>query len=274
MEQFPPWAQGVDPNVPNAARIYSGMLGDDENLFPADRAAVKIFDAQMPDFRPTVRENRYFLHRVLRYLLGMGVRQFLDVGTGLPTQGNVHEIVGAHRNDAKVVYVDHDPVVLSHARALMTDSDQVRIVEGDARQPDSILTHPDVRDYLDWNDRIAVLMFGLLHFISDADGAYDVVERFKAPLVPGSYVAISHGTVDGLPTPEWMETVNGQYDRTTTPTTMRTHSKIFPFFAGCEMVEPGLVNVMHWRPDGKTAGLLPSDIRLYGGVGRIQARAT
>ncbi|WP_431929987.1 SAM-dependent methyltransferase [Nonomuraea jabiensis] len=264
----PAWFNGVNPKIPSVARIYDFMLGGKDN-FEADRAAAKVLTEKMPNFRATARENRWFLQRVLRHLLAAGVRQILDIGTGLPTAGNVHEIAST----AKVVYVDNDPDVLVHARALLADTDRVRVIGEDARDPDAILTHPEVRDFLDWREPVGVLMIGLLHFIPDADGAYDIVERIKAALSPGGYVAISHGTEDYRPRAEWMQTVQEQYRSSNAQPIMRSYEQILPFFEGCDMVEPGLVNVLEWHPGGTTEGRPPEQIPLYGGVGKIVTAA-
>ncbi|MEV1002674.1 SAM-dependent methyltransferase [Nonomuraea sp. NPDC050202] len=263
----PPWTEAIKPHQPSVARIYDLFLGGKDN-FASDRAAAEAIKEKVPYFQPTVRENRRFLQRAVRFLTDAGVRQILDIGTGLPTAGNVHEIA----SQARVVYVDYDPIVVHHANALLaTETDRVRVVAGDARWPNNILTHPDVRNFLEWREPIGLLMVGLLHFVTDDDGAHDIVEQFKAALAPGSYLVISHGTYDYNPPAEWVQTVQDQYRPSNAEPFMRPKEQVELFFAGCDMVEPGLVNATQWRPDGESEGLPPEQIALYGGVGRIRA---
>ncbi|MGW4412030.1 SAM-dependent methyltransferase [Nonomuraea sp. NPDC004702] len=259
------WAKDIKPNEPSVARIYDYFLGGDNNL-ASDRAAAEVIAKNVPYFEATVRENRRFLQRAVRYLTNAGVRQILDLGTGLPTAGNVHEIAST----ARVVYVDYDAIVVRHANALMADTDRVRVIGADARDPETILTHRDVRDFLDWRDPVAILMVGLLHFMDD-DDATRTVEQFKAALTPGSYLAISHGTEDYNPRPEWVATVQEQYRTSNATPYMRSKRDVEKFFTGCDMVVPGVVNALTWHPDGESEGLPPERIALYGGVGRIRA---
>ncbi|MFD0479928.1 SAM-dependent methyltransferase [Nonomuraea thailandensis] len=229
----PSWVKGVDPTKVSAARMYDAAL-DGVNNLAVDRAAVAAITAITPYYLPTTIENRNVLQRMVRYLREQaGITQFLDIGAGLPTRGQVHEIA----DDAKVVYVDNDPEVIAHARALMAGTDRVRIVEGDARRPDDILAHRDVKDFLDWTSPIGLLLVGVLHFIPDDDGVYDLVERLKAALGPGSYVAITHGTTDGFDL-AWNTAIAQQYESAQNRPHMRSYEEIEPFFANCDLVPP------------------------------------
>ncbi|MCF6467330.1 SAM-dependent methyltransferase [Nonomuraea sp. MG754425] len=258
------WRAGVDPTVPNSARMYDYFLGGKDS-FPADVAAARKVQDRQPIIRAASRENRYFLRRAVRYLAELGIDQFLDLGTGLPTQGTVHEIA----TGARVVYVDHDPMVIAHAHALMIGGDEhrVRIIEGDAREPHTILDHPQVVRHLDFDRPLGVLMLGLLHFIRDQEGAGDVVSEFVRPLVPGSYLAISHGTLDGFDT-RLVADVRLVYENAMSYQ-MRTRAQISRFFTGLDMVEPGLVPATDWRPDGVTEGVPGDKIGLLAGVGVV-----
>ncbi|MEV4079182.1 SAM-dependent methyltransferase [Nonomuraea fuscirosea] len=257
--------RAVDPTVPNSARMYDYFLGGKDS-FPADVAAARRVQDRQPIIQAASRENRHFLRRVVRYLAGeAGIRQFLDIGTGLPTQGNVHEIAP----EARVVYVDNDPMVIAHAHALMIGGDEhrVRIIQGDAREPHTILDHPQVVRHLDFDQPLGVLMVGLLHFIRDQEGADEVVGAFIRPLVPGSHLAISHGTLDGFDT-RTVADVRLVYENAMSYQ-MRTRAQISRFFTGLDMVEPGLVPVTDWRPDDITEGVPGDNIGLLGGVGRV-----
>ncbi|MGP4103303.1 SAM-dependent methyltransferase [Nonomuraea sp. KM90] len=247
-----------------AAGMYDCAL-QGVNHTKEEAAAVARIRERTPYYVPTIEQNRKVLGRMVRYLVNQGVRQFLDIGTGLPTQSNVHEVA----EGAKVVYVDNDPRVIAHAHNLMAGSDRVRIVEGDARQPDDILKHPHVADFLSQHEPTGLLMLGILHFITDADGAYEHTERFKAAMSPGSYIAITHGTMDGFK-PELNRVVSQEYKDSSNQPNMRTFTEILTFFEGCDLVPPGLVNVMHWRPDHAEPEVPPEHIGLYGGIGRIR----
>jgi len=171
--------QAFDPTVPNVARIYDFLLDGKDN-YAADRdAAQRLLDA-VPDAARAARDNRRFLGRAVRFLAGeAGIRQFLDIGTGLPTRGNVHEIAQAVSPRARVVYADNDPVVVTHARALLSDSLTVTAVNGDLREPDHLLGLPDVRTFIDWDEPVAVLMVAVLHFLEDHENPWAVVDAYK-----------------------------------------------------------------------------------------------
>ncbi|WP_406313559.1 SAM-dependent methyltransferase [Streptosporangium sp. NBC_01639] len=248
-----------DTAKPHPARVYDWMIGGSEN-FPADREAARRILELNPDSRRSFVENRRFLGRVVRHLVDQGVRQFLDIGAGLPAGGNVHEIAHAVAPDTRVVYVDHDEIVLAHARALMARSDRVRIVGGDATRPQEILDAPVVRDFIDWSQPVGLLMVALLHFVSDADDPARIVTTFRDALPAGSFLAISHGGVEG-----WED--RKEQIRKASQAYVRTRDEIAGLFAGFELLEPGLVDVAWWRPTDPGSG--PAPTGLYGGVGRL-----
>jgi hypothetical protein len=262
---------GVSTSVPNPARIYDYFLGGKDN-YPADREVAEQVLAVAPVARAMVHDNRAFLRRAVRYLAGeAGIRQFLDIGSGLPTQDNVHEVAQAVAPDARVVYVDNDPVVITHGRALLA-GDNVTVVRADLREPDSILGDPEVRELIDFGRPVALLLLAILHFVPDDQDPYGIVARFRDALPFGSYLAISHGTKD-IPdrhdmTPEEMaehaRETERLYQRTSSPVSTRTHAQVERFFHGWELVNPGLVEIQRWRPDDATPAL-PGGF--YGGVG-------
>ncbi|MET8335492.1 SAM-dependent methyltransferase [Streptosporangium canum] len=250
-----------DTSKPHPARVYDWMIGGREN-FPADREAARRILELSPDVRRSFVENRRFLGRVVSHLVDQGIRQFLDIGAGLPASGNVHEIAHAIAPDTRVVYVDHDEIVLAHARALMAGSDRVRVVGGDATQPQRILDEPVVRDFIDWSQPVGLLMVALLHFVSDEDDPARIVGTFRDALPAGSFLAISHGGVEG-----WED--RKEQIRKASQAYVRTRAEIADLFAGFELLEPGLVDLALWRPTAAD----PAPTGLYGGVGRLLAGA-
>ncbi|GAB3987823.1 SAM-dependent methyltransferase [Actinoallomurus acanthiterrae] len=241
------WApKSVDLSTPNAARMYDYYLGGKDNLAP-DRAAAEAVLEIAPEIRVAARQNRGFLGRAVRHLAEAGIRQFLDVGTGLPTQKNVHEVAHGVAPEAQVVYVDNDPVVLAHGRAILAGSKNVDIVQADLRQPEDILNSPEVRDRLDFDRPIAILLVAIVHFLQDSDGPDELVARFRDALPPGGYLVLSHVCGDALP--DAVAPVMEIYRRSSTPIITRSTERIRGFFGDLELVEPGLVNVSAWRPD-------------------------
>ncbi|MFI6481972.1 SAM-dependent methyltransferase [Nonomuraea sp. NPDC050663] len=237
-----PVPEGVDPSVPNVARMYDYFLGGKDN-FASDRAAAEQIMRTFPATALSAQENRAFLRRAVRYLVDSGVRQIVDLGSGLPTQGNTHEIAP----EARVVYVDHDAVVCAHARALLAGS-QVKVLQADVREPGDLLD--GLRGLIDFDEPVGFLMLCLLHFVPDGP-AYDLVKRLHEASVPGSHLVISHA-IDPKPdlTPDALEV----YRRSTAALNLRTHAEISAFFEGYELVEPGLVLPKEWRPDGPVDG--------------------
>ena len=236
---------GVDSTVPAAARMYDYWLGGHDN-FAADRVAALKITERAPGTPAAARANRRFLGRAVRHLAGEGgIRQFLDLGAGLPTNGNVHQVAREVTPDARVVYVDNDPMVITHARALET-GDAVAVIHADLRDPDTILRHPDTRRLIDFTKPLAILFVSVLHFVPEPD-AHTAVAAFTSAAAPGSHLAASHGYDDQ--DPQAAATTTTVYASTASPVTRRTRAEILAFFDGLEILEPGLVPVQQWRPD-------------------------
>ncbi|MEO3809006.1 SAM-dependent methyltransferase [Sphaerisporangium sp. B11E5] len=259
---------GFNPNIPNAARMYDYFLGGKDNL-PVDREAAQQVLRYVPEVPIGIRENRAFLQRAVRYLAGQGIRQFLDIGAGLPTQRNVHQVAGEYAPGARTVYVDNDPQVLAHARALLQDSPLVLVVEGDLRDPGRIMDDPDVRAHLDFSQPIAVLLLAIVHFVPDSDDPVGIIARIKESLVPGSHLALSHVVIDERP--QAAPGVERVYQSASAPFVARMSDEVTPFFDGLELAEPGIVNLHEWRPDTHhfTPRLEQVGAYFLCGVGRI-----
>ncbi|MFF1903754.1 SAM-dependent methyltransferase [Kitasatospora sp. NPDC058218] len=249
---------GVDLrlNVPHSARMYDYFLGGFTN-FAADREAAGRALAVLPWVRSAARANRAFVHRSTRVLAEAGLDQFLDIGTGIPTSPNLHEIAQAVNPRARIVYVDNDPIVLSHAQALLTGAREGRTayVEADLADPAALLAAPSLRDAIDLARPVALSLNAVLHFIPDGPGAPDgsgarrahaIVDHLKAALAPGSALVISHLTADLAP--EEIARVTGIYHSAGTPLQARTHQELAGFLAGWTVLAPGLVPVPRWRP--------------------------
>jgi hypothetical protein len=261
--------QAFDPTVANVARIYDFLLDGKDN-YAADRdAAQRLLDA-VPGAARAARDNRRFLGRAVRFLAGeAGIRQFLDIGTGLPTRGNVHEIAQAVSPRARVVYADNDPVVVTHARALLADSLTVTAVHGDLREPDHLLGLPDVKTFIDWDEPVAVLMVAVLHFLEDHENPWAAVDAYKDRMAPGSYLVLSHVTGDDTPG-DIIRQAAEVYEHASAPGLARSHAQIARFFGGLDMVAPGLVNPTQWRGIGPYRR--PSPALFYAGVARKPAK--
>ncbi|MFD1538322.1 SAM-dependent methyltransferase [Nonomuraea guangzhouensis] len=262
----------IDPTVPTVARMYDYFLGGKDN-FPADReAAEKIVELSSQggaNVREMARANRDFLVRAVETAARAGVRQFLDIGTGLPTQDNVHQV--AHRiiPDAKVVYSDNDAIVLVHARALLADNPDTVIIDGDAHDPKGLLAA--AAQHLDFSQPVAVLVVALFHYFSDDDEVAGIVQALREPLVPGSHLIITHAYVEqGESIPGRRSETEDVYRRTTSGALhLRDCDMVRTYFDGLELLEPGLVPVQDWRNDDPfiVPGMEKGGI--LGGVGRV-----
>jgi SAM-dependent methyltransferase len=250
--QPPHPAAGVyDAGTPNPARIYDYLLGGKDH-FPADRVAAEELLALVPEARAGARENRAFLGRVVRYLAAeAGIRQFLDVGTGMPTQGNVHQVAHQAAPDARVVYVDNDPVVHVHADALLAAPTTAAIL-ADLRQPYRITQHPTTRELLDFTKPVAVLLVAVLHFLEDDDDPAAVVACLRDAVAPGSYLVVSHATSDFRP--EVAGKVTEVYERASAPLVLRSRAQVAALFHGFELLPPGLVQPAAWWPRNHGSG--------------------
>jgi S-adenosyl methyltransferase len=241
-----------DTSVAHQARMYDYMLGGKDN-YAADRAAAEAAYQIWPDMAFAARANRAFLGRVIRYLAGeAGIRQFLDIGTGIPTAGNTHQVAQAVAPESRVVYVDYDPVVLAHARALLTSSDTgaTEYVDADLRDTGTILER--AQGLLDFGRPVAVTLISILHAIPDADDPHAIVAKIMAAVPPGSYLGISHAGSDLLD-PEMLDSLeNAWRGRMQQQITWRTREQVLRFFADTDLVDPGLVRAEEWRPDPGT----------------------
>jgi SAM-dependent methyltransferase len=240
----------LDTSVPNVARMHDYLLGGREN-FQADRNAVESLLKLLPDLKQTVRDNRAFLRRVVLYLAEQGIGQFLDVGSGLPTQENVHEIAHRVNPDAKVAYVDHDPIVVSHGNALLAKSKQVVVVSADFRQARALLDLPSVKEHLDLTRPVAVILLQVLHYIADDDDVARIVAAFKDALCPGSYLVIGQATEDHVPQ-QLAARVLATYRRSG-DLWPRSEEQVRRLFHGFELIEPGLTPGHAWRPGSSGA---------------------
>lgn len=265
-------AARIDPTVPHPARRYDYLLGGKDN-FAADRESAEAALAVHPTLRVGVLENRRFLGRTVRYLAQeAGIRQFLDIGTGIPAVNNTHQVAQSVAPESRIVYVDNDPIVLSHARALLTGAPPGRTayLDADLREPEKILGHPDLRATLDLDRPVAVVLMAILHFIPDADDPYGIVERLLRDLPAGSYLCLSHFTVDFLPA-EVARRLRESWDANPAngPGRARSLDEVGRFFDGLELVPPGIVPLAEWRAaDEPQPRPSPADISGYGAVGR------
>lgn len=240
-----PAPEGVDITVPNAARMYDYALGG-RNNYAADREFAEIFFAMQPNAREEARQARQFLIRAVRFLAAEArIRQFIDVGSGLPTEQNVHEV--AHQIDpgAHVIYIDYDPVVIAHGNALLATTGNVALIEADLRRPHGILAHETLLEQLDFSRPMALLLVNVLHFITEEEDALGIVATLTNAMPPGSYLAISHASFPPELLAALMEKAGG---RPSAPYVSRTPEQIARFFDGFELVEPGQVKPAEWRP--------------------------
>ncbi len=257
----------LDTGVPHIARVYNYWLGGTDN-FPADRAAAEQVMASFPDITVSVRAQRAFLGRAVRYLVTEGgLRQFLDLGTGLPSAGNTHEVAQRAAPESRVVYVDNDPIVAAHARALLTSSPggATAYLDADVRDTGRILRA--AAGALDLSLPVAVMLLGVLHCIPEDDQPNAITGQLMAALAPGSYLVISHPASDVAT--EQMTKSTGDYNQQSpVQLTMRSHAQVSQFFAGLDLVPPGVVQLHRWRPAADDGPELGRELANYGGVGR------
>ncbi|MCA1221516.1 SAM-dependent methyltransferase [Streptomyces sp. 8L] len=264
MPERPSWIpHGVDITQANVSRIYDYFLGGSHN-FAVDREAARAAIRSMPGIPAIARANRAAMQRALRFAMERGITQFLDVGSGIPTFGSVHEVVRARRPGSRVVYIDNDPVAVAHSRAVLADDPDAAVAAADLRDPAGLLGRPEVRA-LDFERPVALLLVAVVHFLSDADGPAGIIAALRDALAPGSVLVITHATLDHGPAPDGQRAVQDVYDRTPTPLVMRTVAQMRPLFSGFDVVEPGIVPLPHWRPNAPDE---PFDrVELHGLVG-------
>jgi hypothetical protein len=250
------WRDTFRPDIPTPARIYDYLLGGKDN-YPADRAVAEAMIVQLPNVQQAVRLNRAFLRRVVRYLMGeAGIKQIIDIGAGLPSAGNTHEVALDLCAQARVVYVDNDPVVLAHARDMLHGVPGAAVINHDMLEPEKILADPAVRELIDFGEPVALLFLSILHFISDEADPAGIIARLLAPFPAGSYVAISHAAYDTAPE---VKEVAQVFDDASSQGHVRTRAEIAALVAGMEILEPGLVYPQEWRPD--PGDVIPEDAR-------------
>jgi hypothetical protein len=262
----------VDTRRANAARVYDYLLGGTHN-FLADQDVGRALAAVEPDVREIAQANRAFLGRAVRFLSAAGIRQFLDVGSGIPTEGNVHEVARRADPGARVVYADIDPVAIAHSQAILAGNQNATVIDADLRDPEKLLANAEVRRLIDLSQPVGLLLLLVLHFIADADDPWQIVAALRDAVAPGSYLVICHGAVEGEPTK--VRAAEKVFNRSSVNQAhARTRPEILRFFDGFELVDPGLVRIPLWRPDS------PADVpedpdRFWAlvGVGRKPVRS-
>ncbi|MCX4096752.1 SAM-dependent methyltransferase [Nocardia sp. alder85J] len=265
-EQPPP---GIDVSKPHPARRYDYWLGGKDN-FEADRVSARLVTEGYPPVQCSAVANRAFLRRVVAYLArDEGVRQYLDIGAGLPTAGNVHEIAQDIAPESRVVYVDNDPIVAIHAKTLLHSSPGGRTayLQADLRDPAAILADPEVRTVLDSSRPVALMLVAVLHFITDDQRPYDLVRQLCDALAPGSYLVISHATSDHL-TAEDLAESEAANQRSGIPFRLRSTAEFGRFFDGMELLPPGIGSILSWRPEAWSAHPRPEAVSMLGAVAR------
>ncbi|MFB6553033.1 SAM-dependent methyltransferase [Streptomyces sp. NPDC056405] len=265
----PAWApRSIDISVPSVSRIYDFYLGGSHN-FEVDREAARRAMEFMPGLPKIMQANRAFMRRAVRFAADEGIDQFLDIGSGIPTFGNVHEVAARSRPGARVVYVDHDPVAVAHSEAVLAGNDDSDVVAADLLKPQEILASPQVERLIDLNRPVALLLVAILHFVEDADDPYAAVAELTEALAPGSLLVLTHASYEGIPLPA--ERAGGAvdvYKEIRNPLIMRSREEIARFFEGYDMVEPGLVPMPRWRPGEAPEDEDPYTFSGFAGVGR------
>lgn len=259
-----PVLPGIDTSTPNTARVYDYLLGG-TNSFPADRAMAQELLRLVPDTRERIRENREFMGRAVRDLVtAQGITQFLDIGSGLPANDNVHQIVQRISADSSVVYVDHDPMVVRHGELLLAGADGVTIFQEDVRNPGNVLER--AKTMLDLSQPVALLLVAILHFVPDADGPRDIIRQYLDSLAPGSYLVLTHACAPAQA--QTAQEAAAKYNSNSAGSfNLRTEAEIGAFFDGLDLLEPGLVYAGQWRPE--VAGPVNTDQGGFlAGVGR------
>jgi SAM-dependent methyltransferase len=264
------WAhRGIDLERPSVARVYDYFLGGAHN-FEADRAFAEQVRAMVPWVPDVAKLNRSFLRRVVGYLLDQGIDQFLDLGSGIPTVGNVHEIAQERAPGARVVYVDYEPVAFKYARTLLAGDPNTAIIQADVRDPSAVLDAPETRELIDFSRPVGLLMVGLLLFIGPQDRPAELVRTYRERLVPGSYLAISHIADEHAPAElrEQVATLVAAYAQANEHVYVRERTEIESWFDGMEMVEPGVVFLSDWRPETPEEAQNVARPLGYGGAAR------
>ncbi|MUT93903.1 SAM-dependent methyltransferase [Streptomyces sp. Z38] len=265
----PAWApRSIDITVPSVSRMYDYYLGGSHN-FEVDREAARKAMEFMPGLPKVMQANRAFMRRAVRFAVSEGVTQFLDIGSGIPTFGNVHEVAQVADPEARVMYVDRDPVAVAHSKVVLEGNDRADVLAADLRKPQEILGSDEVGRLIDLNRPVALLLVAILHFVEEADDPYGAVAELRGALAPGSMLVLTHATYEGIPLPpERAEGAVDVYRDMRNPLIMRTRDEIARFFEGYDMVEPGLVPMPRWRPDTAPEDEDPYAFSGLAGVGR------
>jgi S-adenosyl methyltransferase len=268
----PAWTpDDIDIERPSAARMYDYFLGGSHN-FAADRELAEEYMRVLPDMPQIARAQRHVLHRAVRHLAAEGVDQFLDLGSGIPTAGNVHEVAGMANPEARVVYVDSDPVAFAHSSSLLANVPNATIIQADLRWPSAVLGHPELDGLIDLSRPVAVLMIAVLHFVADEDDPNAIVAAYRDATVPGSYLAITHATSDYQP--QLARRAEAVYTRASHQIHYRSKHQILDMLAGYQLLEPGLVDMIKWRPEpAVTPDPLGGDVTRYSGYAAVGRRA-
>jgi hypothetical protein len=256
---------GIDPAVPSIARMYNYFLGGKEH-YPVDRIAAEKALSVVPQGRRIALANRYFMARAVEQMTQHGIDQFIDLGTGIPANPSVHETARQAHPHARIVYVDNDPIVTTHNRALLVNREGIAAIHGDIRQPEAVLEHPAALELIDFTRPLGVLMVAVLHFITAEEGAGRIVRAFTDRVASGSYLALSHVSSDGTH-PEAVATIREAYADASAPAVFRADAEIREFFTGFQLQPPGLIDVVDWFPYTGVF-MAQSTVRVLGGLGR------
>ncbi len=243
----PSWAPAeVDIDTPSIARVYDYWIGGTHN-FPVDRELAEKVSRGNPELVRTLRANRAFLRRSVRELSALGIRQFLDIGSGIPAEGNVHDVALSAHPDSKVVYVDIDPVAVAHGRAILADEPRAAVFQGDLYQAEEILQAPETKELIDFSEPVALILAAVLHFVPDTDSPLELIGRYTERLAPGSFLVISHAGADEVPqaVPEAAE----RYQDAVSQVIWRSRQELTALFAGHQLIAPGVVRAPQWRPE-------------------------
>lgn len=258
----------LDTSTAHPARVYDYILGG-KTHYPADQEAGRAMRGVWPSLPISMWQNRDFMGRAVAHLAREhGIRQYLDIGTGIPTHPNLHEVAQGIVPESRVVYVDNDPIVLTHAQALLDSTPQGRtsFLQADLRDPESIISSPEVRDTLDLSQPTVLSVIAVVHFLTDSDDPYGIVRRLMDPLPRGSFLVLTTATGDSAP--RQMTAVAREYARRGMTLLLRSHEQSCAFFAGLDLVDPGVVLVHHWRPGSGQRNVPDHDVAMYGGVAR------
>ena len=261
-----PLPPGVDPSIPSPARMYDYYLGGKDN-YEADRIAAENALSVVPCGRRIAQANRYFLMRAVVLMADEGIKQFIDLGTGIPTRPSVHEVAQAIQPAARVLYVDNDAVVTAHNRALLAKTKGIEALQADIRETAAILASPELRRLIDFTQPVGVLFVAVLHFIPDSSDPHGTVAAFTSRMAPGSYLALSHITSDGADA-DVMEVIQQVYATASAPAVFRSGEEIREFFSGYELLPPGLADLAKWYPYLATISATPPVLPVLAGIGR------